>query len=135
MSPFSVIRPSWPADFSPIWWFFLLISAGAVAITLLAIYASLFGLTRRIQFDSGRQVITHGFKAELFRHREKCHPFSAVETLQVKTHKWTDGPATYNLTLKLKGAREVEFGRFTDQAEAERYLSALGRMVKRRGNG
>jgi hypothetical protein len=69
------------------------------------------------------------------RHREKRYPFSALETLHVKTHEWSDGPATYNLALKVKGAREIEFGHFTEQAEAERYLSALERMVKRAGNG
>lgn len=130
-----LIRPSWRGEFSSILWFFLLISAGAVAISLLTIYAAVFGLSQRMRFDSGRQVITYGSESALLRHREKRYPFSAIDTLRVKTHEWTDGPATHNLVLKLKGAREIEFGRFTERVEAERYLLALEVMIKHGATG
>jgi hypothetical protein len=136
LAPYELlIRPSWRGDVTSIWWLVLLISAGAVGVSLLAIYFALFGLAQRIRFDSYRRVVTYGFKAAVLRYREKRYPFSAIETLEVRTHEWTDGPATHNLVLKLKGAREIEFGRFTDQAEAERYFSALDRMIKRGGTG
>lgn len=135
LAPYELlIRPSWGSNVSSIWWFALLISAGAVVVSLLAIYFALFGLNQRIRFDSDSRVVTYGFKAALLRYREKRYPFSAIETLHVKTHEWSDGPATYNLALKLKDTREIEFGRFTDQAEAERYSSTLDKMIKRGGN-
>ena len=48
---------------------------------------------------------------------------------RVRTHHWSEGPATYNLALKLRATREIEFGRFVVQTDAERYLSVLTGMI------
>jgi hypothetical protein len=47
----------------------------------------------------------------------------------VRTHHWSEGPATYNLALKLRDTREIEFGRFVMEGDAERYLSVLTGMI------
>lgn len=98
------------------------------------VYAALFGLSQRVRFDSRSQVITYAFEAAVLRHRVKRFPFSAVETLTVKTYEWDEGPDTYNLVATLSGYRAIEFGHFTERAEAERYLSALERIIRGGGN-
>ena len=39
-----------------------------------------------------------------------------------------------HLVAKLSGYRDIEFGHFTERAEAERYLSALERILRGEGS-
>ena len=134
LAPYELlIKPQWADDFyfSPIFWLSLLISAGAMALTFFAVFAALYGLNQRVRFDADGQLITHGFEAALLPYRERRYPFSAVETLCVKRHEWIESPTTYSLALKVEGVREVEFGNFTTEEDAERHLSAIRKIVKR----
>ncbi len=86
-------------------------------------------MSQHIRFDSTSRDLTYSFKTAGGRHGDKQYPFSDIETLSVRTHHWSEGPATYNLALKLKATREIEFGRFVVQQDAERYLSMLTGMI------
>jgi hypothetical protein len=114
LAPYELlIRPQWPDGFyvSPIFWFSLVISAGAMALTFFAVFAALYGLNQRVRFDAGGELITHDFDAALVPHRKRRYPFSAVETLSVKRHEWMESPTTYSLALKVEGVPEFEFGK------------------------
>jgi hypothetical protein len=129
LAPYELlIKPTWQ-EFSLIWLFALVISAGAIATGLLAICVAVFGMSQHIRFDAASRGLTYSFKTAGGRHGEKEYPFSDIERLRVRTHHWTDGPATYNLALKLRATREIEFGRFVVQGDAERYLSVLTGMI------
>ena len=129
LAPYELlIKPTWQ-EFSLIWLFALSISAGAIATSLLAICVAIFGMSQHIRFDAGSGDLTYSFKTAGGRHGEKQYPFSDIETLRVRTHHWSEGPATYNLALKLRATREIEFGRFVVQQDAERYLSVLTGMI------
>ena len=135
LAPYELlIKPSWRGDITLIWVCFLFISAGAVAVSVFCVCAALFGLSQRVRFDSRGQVLTYAFKAPGLRPRVQRLPFSAVGTLSVKTYNWTEGPDTYNLVAKLSGYRDIEFGHFTERTEAERYLSALERILRGEGS-
>jgi hypothetical protein len=131
LAPYELlIKPIWQ-EFSLVWVFALLISAGAIATSLLAICVAIFGMSQHIQFDPASHCLTYSFKTAGGRHGEKQYPFSDIETFRVRTHHWSEGPATYNLALKLRATREIEFGRFVVQQDAERYLSVLSGMIER----
>ena len=124
-----LIRPSWRGEFSVVWFFSLLISAGALAVSLFFLFAAWFGMSQRIRFDAQDRVVTHCSKTALSRWRKKCYPFSDIEMLHVQINKWTDGPDIFTLRLKIKRTRDIEFGSFEGQAEADRYLSVLKNMI------
>ena len=129
LAPYELlIKPTWQ-EFSLIWLFALSISAGAIATSLLAICVAMFGMSQHIRFDSTSRGLTYSFRTAGGRHGEKQYSFSDIETLAVRTHHWSEGPATYNLALKLRATREIEFGRFGVQTDAERYLSMLTGMI------
>jgi len=46
-------------------------------------------------------------------------------------HHWTDGPPTYNISVKLAGRGEIEFGHFPEQDEAELYRSVQEKLISR----
>jgi hypothetical protein len=131
LAPYELlVEPGWRGEITAAWLPFLLLSAGAVAVSGLFACAALLGLSQSIGFDARSQLITHAYQAALLGHRVKRFPFSALEGLGVKTHRWTDGPDTHNLVAMLRGNREIEFGSFVERAEAERYRSALERLVR-----
>ena len=96
----------------------------------LAICVALFGMSQHIRFDAASRGLTYSYKTAGGRHGEKQYPFSDIEALRVRTHHWSEGPATYNLALKLRATREIEFGRFVVEGDAERYLSVLTGMIE-----
>lgn len=130
LAPYELlIKPTWQ-EFSLIWLFALLISACAISTSLLAICVAIFGMGQHIRFDSTSQGLTYSFRTAGGRHGERQYPFSDIETLRVRTHHWSDGPATYNLALKVRATREIEFGHFGIEQEADRYLSMLTAMIR-----
>jgi hypothetical protein len=120
-----VLKPLSRGGLGAVGWFFVLLSAGAVALSLLAFAGALFSLSQRLRFDRRDGVIVYGFEAALLRYRERRFPFSAVEALDIKRHQWSDDPASFNLVLRLKGFRDIEFGGFAQRVDAELYLTLL----------
>ena len=133
LAPYELmVKPSWSGKSTLIGLFFpLVISVGAVALSGLFVLAALLGLSQRIRFDTRCKEITYTFNTAVLR-RVKRFPFSAVETLNVRPHSWSDGPDTHNLVLKLNGYRDIEFGHFSEHSEAKRYLAALQNLIERR---
>lgn len=125
-----LIRPSWRAGFWPFAIFPLLVSAGAIAVSGFFIFAVLFGMSQRIRFDMSAKTITHGSKTALTRYNEKQYPFWDVEEILVKVHSWSDGPATYNISAKIRGELEIEFGGLDSQEDAERYVAILEKTIR-----
>ena len=129
-----LIKPSWSGKINWLIPFFLLISIGAIVLSIFFICSALFGINQFIQIDSTNRIITRGYKAGLLRFRQNQYIFSEVEIVQLKVHKWTDGPPRHNIGLKAIGHREIEFGRFATKEEAEKYLSILEDMIKKSSN-
>lgn len=124
-----LIKPSWPEGFSLLWLFAVIISAGAIGVSIFFLLAALFGMSQSIRFDIVSQSIFYSYKTALKHFHKRSYPFNKVERLQVVTHEWTDGPPFYNIGLKIKGVREIEFGSFILHNDAEHYLSILRRMT------
>lgn len=130
LAPYGLlIKPSWPEGFSLLWLFAVIISAGAIGVSIFFLWAALFGMSQSIRFDIVNQSIFYSYKTALKHFHERSYPFNKVEKLQVVTHEWTDGPPSYNIGLKIKGVREIEFGNFILRNDAEHYLSILRKMT------
>jgi len=132
LAPYELlIKPSWSGKINWLMPFFLLISIGAIVLSFFIICTALFGINHYIQINSTNRIITHGYKPGVLRFCQNQYLFSEIEIVELKVHEWTDGPPTYNIGLKAIGRREIEFGGFATQEEAEKYLSILKEMIKR----
>ena len=125
-----LIRPSWRAGLWPAALFPLLVSIGAMAVGGFFIFAALLGVSQCIHFDATTRTIAHSGKTALTRYSENRYSFRDVEELMVKAHSWSDGPTTYDIVLKIKGARGLEFGGLESQEEAERYVAILKKIIQ-----
>ena len=132
LAPYELlIKPSWSGKSNWLMPLFLLISIGAIGLSIFFICSALFGINQSIQINSANRIITYRYKPGILSFRKRQYLFSEIEMVQLKVHKWTDGPPTYNIGLKAIGQREIEFGGFASQEEAEKYLSILKGMITR----
>jgi len=132
LAPYELlIKPSWNGKINWLMLFSLLISIGAIVLSIFGICTALFGINQSIQINSTNRIITHGYKAGVLRFRQNQYLFSEIEIVQLKVHEWTDGSPTFNIGLKPIAHREIEFGGFATQEEAEKYLSILKEMMKK----
>jgi hypothetical protein len=135
LAPYELlIKPSWNGKINWLILLVLLISTGAIVLSILIILTALFGINQFIQINSTNRIITHGYKPGVLRLRQNQYLFSEIEIVQLKVHEWTAGPPTYNIRLKAIGHREIEFGGFATQEQAEQYLSILKETIKKRSN-
>jgi hypothetical protein len=107
----------------------LLISLGAIAVSVIFWLVALLGLNRRTVFDFQHRTITDGSSNVLMRYREKQYTFREVTGFKVITHDWSEGPSTYELAMQLKNGAEIKFGKFAKQKEAEEAQANLALHV------
>jgi hypothetical protein len=129
-----LIKPSWSGEISWHMVFFLFISIMAVLLSIFFVCSALFGMNQSIQINSTTRMITHEYKAGILRFRQKQYLFTEIEMVQLKVHKWTDGPPTYNIAIRTTGQREIEFGGLATQEEAEKYVSILKEVINDKNN-
>ena len=121
LAPYELlVKPRWNAFLSPFFFISLLISLGAVGITVIFLAAALVGLNEKIRFNAARREVTYGYGAPLIRWREKRTSFAEIREVKIETQTWSDGPDTYRVQLDMLHGRAIQFGRFATVEEAER---------------
>jgi hypothetical protein len=93
--------------------FFLLaatISAGALAVSGLLVFAAAAGLSSRMTLDAARSTFTYSHGAPMVPHRTQVRPLSSLEGVQVRTHEWSDGAPSYSITVALSDGTTFDSG-------------------------
>jgi hypothetical protein len=49
--------------------------------------------------------------------------------LQIKVNEWDSRPDTYDISMKIRGKRAMEFGGFESRQESEQYLAVFKKMT------
>ncbi|HEX9926239.1 MAG TPA: hypothetical protein VGD99_26515 [Anaerolineae bacterium] len=124
-----LIKPAWNSRINIVMLFFLVISIGAIIVSLFFIIAAIFGRSQHIQFDASNRVIRYRFKTAIHPFREVRYNFSQIEALELKVSEWDSRPDTYNIRLKIQDQRDLIFGDFPSRPEAEHYLAVLEEMI------
>jgi hypothetical protein len=109
--------------------FFLIISIGAIGVSIFFISAALFGRSQHFQVDGTNRVLRYRFKTAINPFREEVYDFSQIEVLEIKVNEWDSRSDSYDISLKIRGKREMKFGDFTSRQEAEYYLTTLEKMI------
>lgn len=130
LAPYELlIKPSWHGGISFSMLFVLLISIGAVGISTFLFSAALFGRSQHFRFDASKRVVEYRFKTAINPLGEETHAFDQIELLQIKVNEWDSRPDTYDISMKIRGKRAMEFGGFGSRQEAEQYLAVLKKMT------
>ena len=110
---------------SPIVW---IIGLGALAIGLTLLAAAIFGPSTLLSV--GPDGISLRRESPLRRRIDPLQP-QPLGPIQVEAHEWSEGPATWRVTVELKGAKPLVSQDFPDQAQAERLAERLSAALKR----
>ena len=112
---------------SPVFW---IIGLGAAGIGIALLAAAVFG--RSVVLRIGPEGIVVHRESPVRRSANRLPP-EALGPIRVERHEWSEGPATWRVTVGLKGSKPLVSEDFRDPAGAEqlaaRLASALGRSV------
>lgn len=132
LAPYELlIKPSWQGGIGFIQVFFLLISLGAVLVSLFMFTAALFGRSQHFQFDVSKRQLVYRFKTAFNPAGQEIYPFAQIASLEIKASEWDSRPDTYDIVAKIAGKPEMKFGDFSARSDAEQYLTALQKMLIR----
>ena len=125
-----LIRPAWPNGFSIALLIVVIISAGAVFLSVLLWAAAIGGLNQYARFDATAGVFTYGYETGVTNYGERKIPFAKIEEVSLKTNSWTDGPPSYSVAVKITRERVKELPAASKE-EAERCVSAINEMLRK----
>jgi hypothetical protein len=120
-----LLRHSLPEGITPAHVVPLVISLGALLVSLLFIGAAFFGMDQRVVIEAATGAVIHTRRAAVLGSRTTRHPFAAIGGTDVAVHEWSEGPPTFNIKIDLLGGGSIEFGRFIVREDAERYLAEV----------
>lgn len=130
LAPYELlIKPDWDGSLGIVTLFVLVISLGAISVSIFFFNAAIFGRSQHFRFDASDRVLSYRFKTAVNPFREERYDFSQIEALEIKANEWESRPDTYDIHLAIRDKREMAFGDFSSRPEAERYLAILEKMV------
>ena len=111
MAPYELmVRVRWTDYRHPFFLLAAIITAGAVSLSLLLLFAAVAGLSSRMTFDSAHSTFTHTERAVLIRHRSRTFPLSAVQGVSIHRHEWSDGEPTFSMVITMSDGATLRSG-------------------------
>jgi hypothetical protein len=111
LAPYELmLRAQWTDYWHPLFLLSAIISAGAIALSVFCVFAAVAGLSSRMTLDARRSTFTYSEGAPLVPQRTLELPLSSLESVQVRTHEWSDGAPSYSLMVKMSDGATFESG-------------------------
>lgn len=112
-------RVQWNDYRHPAFVFAAIISAGAVALSVLLVFAAVAGLSSQMTLDSARATFTYSTGAPIVPRRMLVLPLSSLEGVHVRSHEWSDGAPSYTLMVKMSDGATFESGSSWSREDVE----------------
>ncbi|MDZ4181002.1 MAG: hypothetical protein U1E29_17515 [Coriobacteriia bacterium] len=126
LAPYELlVRVKWESLLHPFFIFAALISAGAIAVSGLLLFAAVAGLSARMVFDLARGTVTYSTTAPVIRMRTSVFPLAAIGRIEVGAREWSDGEPTYHLRISMVGESVIEIGSARNRGAVEQIASSL----------
>jgi hypothetical protein len=94
-----LLKPRWTGFVNVFFLFAAVVSLGAVCLSALLVFAAFAGIRSRMRFDRARRLFTYTASAPAMGTRTSEVPFAAIDSLEIRTHEWTDGAPSYSLDV------------------------------------
>lgn len=125
-----LVRIDWQDYVHPFFLLAALVSAGAVAVSLFFFVAALAGISSQLVFDGTDSTFTYSFESPVVRRNSRVYPLSAVRTVEVREHTWTDGAPTYHLRVEIGDGVVIESGSSGSREEVEAIQARIERFIR-----
>ncbi len=131
LAPYNLlIRHSWSGTPTLAFLIAAVVSIGAIIVSVLLLLVAIFGINRRVEFDTTAKTI-HVAESHLLQSRRDVYfPFYDIVQLELVCHDWSDGPSTYDLRLISQNGKSFAFGDFSSRVEAETTASTLRAIMR-----
>jgi hypothetical protein len=121
IAPFElIIRVDWQSYFNVFFLFAGLISAGAVAVSALLLFAALAGLSSHATFDRAKGLFLYWQKAPIVPKKSVGYPLANIKGLEIKNHDWTDGSPGYSLLVIMQDNKAFDLCSSWDKSRMEK---------------
>ncbi len=125
LAPYELlIRPDW-TGFSIFTLFFLVISLGAVAVSLAFIGGAIFGMNQTLIIDRAQRTIIHAYESAAFPLKVRTYAFGQLQSIELVEHDWDSGPSTYGLKFTFAGGHHTEPGSLSSREEARQWKERI----------
>ena len=124
-----LVKARWNSYFNFPFLLALIVSIGAVFVSVMFVYAAAFSMSIKITLDRRAQVFRHSTETPTIRNKTEEHPLSHIQRLDVRETNWSDGPPSYNLQFVMEGDKVYEVGPFNSLAEIDQILQRAKRFV------
>lgn len=129
LAPYELIlRVDWREYVSPFFLFAALISAGAIALSAILLFAAIAGLSSAMVFDKRSKTFTYSATSPVIR-LSQTRSLSAIHEVGVGVHDWSDGAPTHSLRVTLADGTAFESGSSTSRDGIDLIRDRIGRFL------
>ena len=130
LAPYELIlRINWQSYFNLPFLFVAVISAGAIALSALLIWAAIAGLSSSIRIDRAVGEISYSASAPILPLRTSRFPIISIERMQIAVTEWSDSAPSFALEFLLAGGRSIRTGSSWSRPEMEAVLERVATFL------
>jgi hypothetical protein len=132
LAPYELmVRVQWTSYLNPFFFIAAFISAGAIALSLFLVFAAVAGLSSRMTMDAADSTFTYSHIAPVVRQHTQVFPLSSLESVQVRTHEWSDGAPSYSLMVKMTDGATFNSGSSWSRQDIEHHKAQAEAFLDR----
>lgn len=125
-----LIEPAWKSFMHPAFFFALLISAGALAVSALFLMAAVAGLNTVMTFDTSKRMVSTAQSAPLVPFRTIRYQFSRIRELNLEREEVSEGDPSYALVVLTDDGKRLRSPSSTDAAVMEESLRQARSLIE-----
>lgn len=126
LAPYELlIEPDWNEYLHPLFFFAIIVSVGAFAVTIFFMWAAIAGMNMLMRFDKQNNTFTYMWDAPLFSIRKYERPLGSIKVIDIEKHEWSDGPPRYSLRIETEEGSKFTSGSSGSIEEIEEVKSRV----------
>jgi hypothetical protein len=131
LAPYELlVAARWEWSLHPVFLFAVLVSAGAVAVSALLLYAAVAGLSSRMVFDVGAGMFRYTAGAPAVKRHTRVQPLADVRGVEVGMRDWSDGSPSYHLRITMVDGTVFTSGASWSREEIEAIRARVERNLE-----
>lgn len=131
LAPYDLLIASqWEFSLHPVFLLAVLVSAGAVAVSALLLYAAVAGLSSRMSFDGGVGTFRYIAGAPVVKRHTRTQPLTDVRGVEVGVRDWSDGSPSYHLRITVVDGTVLTSGASWSREEIEAIRGRVERILE-----